>query len=301
MKIGKLVISIDRTKKKESRNYDNINEEYQKGLKDGKKLILGTLSARTATRTLCSVFEAHDNAKGVTERDTIPESYYRYIKYNNLQIDTAGIITLIKKGIIEDWKSADISLVFSPYFSHSLHELYKELRPHKIMFAINDPEFTVQSIYNKGIFSNDYIQNDEEKALGYQPSLDDRWSHYFGRITPLGRSEYRRWNNLTRIGKVSWWGNKLTKDIYNQLKKFPKEEVFIFNPSEADKDYYSYYKKIATEFNLKPVLTKKRIDQIRGKGFKKIHNTKHNWSEKEQMEFEEETKEWAFIYKELCG
>lgn len=297
-KIGKLIISWDRNPKIDHEEYKKVDDEYEEGLRSGKKLVLGTLSARSGTMWLCDVFDEHKNATGVTERNFEPESFYRYIKYNKLPIDTAGIITLIKKGIIDDWKKGDIALVFSPFFSHGIKELYEILRPEKIIFGLNDPEFTVQSIYNKGFFSHYYVRDRVDYALGFQPAFPESWSYLFGRIVPNGEM-YDTWKDLTRVGKIAWWGNRVTADIYEQLKEIPDEKVFIFHLKEANQNY-EYYKKMATKFGLTPLLNEKKFLSIRGKRFKKSHNVKHDWSDKEREEFELYTKDWFEIYKKLC-
>lgn len=299
MQIGNIRITRDRSPKVTKEELESVDEEYEKGLRSGKRLILGTLPARSGTMLLCDIFNEHQNATGVTERYFEAEAFYRYITYNKLPIDTAGIIRLIKYGIIQDWeKKGNLSLVFSPFFSHGIRELYDVLRPECIIFAINDPKFTVQSIYNKGFFKHHYIRERTDYALGFQPSFPESWSYLFGRLVPNGEF-YNTWKGLTRIGKVSWWGDRVIVDIHNQTKVLPREKVFIFNLGEADKDYYKYYTKMAERFGLTPILSERKISALRGKRFKQGHNVIHEWSSKEQKEFEEYTREWYQVYHEL--
>ncbi len=280
-----------------SMSNQEITEKYEAGLSAGKKVILGTLSGRSGTRWLCDLFDQHANATGVTERYTQEEAFYRYINYNNLPIDTAGIILLIKKGIIEDWQKGDIALVFSPYFSHGIKKLIDELRPNKIIFAVSSPEFTVQSMYNKGLFEHDYIKEEGDGILGFQPEFIDSWSHYFGRVVPLGEA-YQHWTQLTRLGKVAWFGNQMVVDIYNQLQHIDQEMLFIFHLQQASGNY-EYYKKMATLFGLSPVLSEAQFFAIQKKWFKKEHNVRHEWSDLEKQEFKAQTKEWSEIYNSL--
>ncbi|MBP6854618.1 MAG: hypothetical protein KBD26_00905 [Candidatus Pacebacteria bacterium] len=299
MKIGKLLISWDRGGVSTD-TLENVDKEYEKGLSSGKKLILGTLAARSGTRVFGDIINAHKNATGITERYFEAESMYRYIKYNKLPIDTSGIITLIKKGIVDDWKRGDIAFVNSPFFSHGIKELHDVLKPSHILFAINNPEFTVQSIYNKGFFSQKYIRTDNNLALGFQPSFPQKWYwlYLFARLVPNG-DFYNEWSSLTRIGKISWWGSMVNREIWDQLKDVPKEKVIIFDLDEAIKDYYPYYTKIATKIGLSPLLSEKVLQKIRNKGIKSAHNEKHTWSEKEKEEFIRYSKDWFDLYKEL--
>ncbi len=300
MKIGNILIS--RYKKGVSaEDLKNIDAEYEKGLSSGKRLILGTLAARSGTRLLGDVIDAHDNATGITERYFEAESMYRYIKYNKLPIDTEGIIALIKKGIVDDWKKGDIAFVNSPFFSHGIKELYERLKPARVLFGINDPEFTVQSIYNKGFFTHHYIRGNKDLALGFQPAFDQKWYwlYLFARLVPNG-DFYEEWMKLTRIGKIAWWGAMVNREIWNQLEEIPEEKIFIFKLNEARKNYYEYYVKIAKEFGLSPILNRKKIASIEKKGVKSSHNKEHKWSQKEREEFELYSKDWKDLYNKLC-
>lgn len=301
MRIGNLTISWDRRPytRLDEETLKTIDAEYEARLAAGKKLILGTLCARSGTMWLCDIFESHDNATGITERNFEPESFYRYITYNKLPIDTAGIIALIKRGIIEDWKRGDIALVFSPFFSHGMLELEEKLKPARIIFALNDPAFTVQSIYNKGFFKHFYIRERTDLALGYQPSLYGSWSQFFGRIVPNGAA-YEAWNKLTRLGKAAWWGNRINVDIWEQLKTLPQEQIYIFDLKKADQNY-EYYKSMAAEFGLAPILSEKQFLAIKGWRVKESDNAKHEWTPLERAEFERETAPWASLYAKLCG
>lgn len=296
-KFGNIIIARDHTRKITEEDYHTIDEEYEAGLRAGKQLILGTLPARSGTMWLCDIFGDHDNATGITERDFEAESFYRYIKYNNLSIDTAGIITMIKHGIIEDWKKGDVALVFSPFFSHGLKELYDILRPTRIIIGINDPQFTVQSMYNKGFFKHYYVRDNADKALGFQPAFQQSWSYLFGRLVPNG-DFYQTWQDLTRIGKIAWWGNMVTMEIDRQLKHIPDDKVFLFHLKDADQNY-EYYKKMASDFGLAPLLSEKHFLSIKWRRVKKAHNETHEWSDQERHEFQLYTKEWHELYHKL--
>lgn len=300
MKIGRLEISWNRRPwpRLGSAELVGIDERYEKALASGKKLVLGTLCARSGTMWLCDIFDEHINATGITERNFEAEAYYRFISYNKLPIDTAGFIALVKHGILEDWKKGDIALVFSPYFSHSMLELYQALSPSRIIFAISDPEFTVQSIYNKGFFSQYYLRGRDDLALGFQPSFSGSWSQYFGRIVPNGPS-YRDWEKLTRIGKIAWWGNHINVDIWQQLSQLPREKIHIFNLQEADQNY-DWYLRMAKEFGLAPILSRERFLSIKGWRVRTEHNVHHDWSVEERAEFERLTREWKDLYEHLC-
>lgn len=299
MKIGNFLISRDKPGIPDE-VLATVDADYEKQLQAGKQLILGTLSARSGTRWLGDVFEAHQNATGITERDFDVEAFYRYIKYNNLPIDTRGIITLIKYGILCDWKRGEIAFVNSPFFSHGIKELWEELKPKRIIFGLNDPKFTVQSIFNKGFFKESYFRDSSDLALGSQPAFSRRWNwlYLFGRVVPNGEF-YKEWEKLTRIGKIAWWGTKMNTDIWSQLKTLPPEAVFVFHLKEADQNY-AYYQKLAKEFGLAPALGEKQFLAVKKQTVRVAHNKPFIWSEKEQEEFEKYAKDWYELYAELC-
>lgn len=275
---------------------EDIDEEYSAQLKQGKRLILGTLVARSGTRWLCDIFSAHENATGVTERYVVAEAFYRYVTYHKLPVDTSGIISLIKYGIVKDWEKADVSLVFSPYFSHGILNLVNELNPEQVILGVADPKFTVQSIYNKGVFSNKLFYKNKDLVIGYQPDLQ-KPSHFFGRVIPQG-VEFEEWEKLSRIGKISWWGNRIMTDINEQVQQLPQSQLFIFNLPDADQNY-AYYRELAQTFQLSPVLSEKQFLAIKGKSVKANDNMPHVWSMQENKEFEHHTKNWRTIYDEL--
>lgn len=289
---------LGRSKASENITLDkNIDCIYENGLKDGKKLILGTFVARSGTRWLCDIFSSHNNVTGSVERYAEAESFFRYVTYYSLPIDLSGVNALLKQGIINDWKKNDLSLVFSPYFSHGIHQLDKSLKPKEFIFAITEPKFVVQSLYNKGFFKEDYFYNDKDRVIGFQPHVGTKNSHFFGRVIPSG-IDYEYWSNLSRIGKISWWGNTIISDIYTQILKIDKSRIFIFDLAAADQNY-RYYNNLAKQFNLLPRMKEHDFLLLKSKTVKKSDNDPHIWSPKEYEEFQKETLNWHEIYKNI--
>src|SRR3989344_8846258 len=299
MKLGPFSINYSIAERGfEPNGYENVDAEFDALKKGGKKLLLGVFPARSGARWLCDIFSAHDNAIGTLERYATPEALWRYIKYNKLPIDTAGIVRLIKCGIVADWKKKDTSLIFSPYFSHGLLELVGALKPDTVIFALNDPRHTVQSLYNKGFFKETYFRDDENLALGYQPNIE-KMHWLFGRVVPNG-AYYREWLALTRVGKIAWWGNMLVRDIYEQFTQLPQECTWIFDLRKADQNY-EYYKEMAKRFGLEPLLPERTFLAMKGKTVQAKDNTPHEWSSQEEKEFTELTGEWYRLYSSLTA
>ena len=298
MRIGNFQISRITTTGERAPNALPTEEQFRELKANGKCLFIGTLAARSGTRWLCDIVKSHDRAYAVTERDKMPESFWRYVKYNELPIDTDGIIRLLKGRIAADWLENDSTLVFSPYFSHGFLELYHALEPDKVLFGFAEPEFVVQSIYNKGMFEEDYSRRNFDLALGYQPEFADRWSHYFGRVVPRGEY-YQTWQDLTRIGKIAWWVNRINMDICRQIQDIPEDRIVLFDLSAADQNY-EYYLGLAKLLDLSPILAKNKFLSLKTLTVKDSDNVKHQWTDAEKSEFDLHIQEWKRVYGELA-
>ncbi len=283
--------------KKNTENIINLTRKYGLLKNNKKKLILGIGIGRSGMRWLTDIFSSHKNAIGSCERNVFAESFYRYVKWNNLPIDTNGIIELVRADIIKDWEHADISLVVSPYFSHDFLNLFNELKSDKVIWAVNNARFTVTSFYNKGWYSEKIIRKDHNLVIGFQPILNEQWNHFFGRIVPIGEF-FQEWNSLTRIGKLSWFYNSVNMEIYNLIQKLPREKVWIFKLEEADQNY-DYYLKMTEEFGLKPILSQRKFLSLKWKSVRKTDNIRKEWTEQEEKEFEKYSAEFRKIYKNL--
>jgi hypothetical protein len=297
MRIGKFQISRVREKTEDTAYLGMTEAQFEDLHGKGKKLVLGTLAARSGTRWLCDIVASHDRCHAVTERDVVPESFWRYVKYNELPVDTNGIIRLLKQRIAADWQRNDLTLIFSPYFSHGFGELYHALKPDCVIFGYAPPEFVVQSIYNKGVFSEEYSQTNADLAIGYFPELGEKWSHLFGRIVPRG-DFFGEWQSLTRIGKIAWWVNHINMVIHRQLEQIPKEKILLFDLSHADQNY-EYYIDLAARLGLSPRLEKDQFLSLKKLTVKKSDNVKHQWSARERSQYEQHISEWQRVYQSL--
>jgi len=276
---------------------ENISQSFGEVDRTRKKLVLGLQAGRGGMKWVCQIFAAHENANGGGERNRLAESFYRYIKYNNLSIDVSGIIDITKREALRDWSEFDISLISSPYFSHDFLSLAKEMQPDRVIWSINDPVFTVTSFYNKGWYSKPYIYRELGSSIGYQPALENEWSHYFGRLIPRGEI-FEEWNALTRVGKIAWFLNETNKAIYSAISQFPEEKVWIFNLNKADQNY-DYYLDFAESFGLAPIITKSKFLALKAKATVPHENTLRSWSAKEMNEYEKYSQYYQKIYQQF--
>ena len=270
-----------------------INEAYGKIDRTKKKLVLGVTSGRSGMKWVYEIFRHHENADGGGERNVEAEAFWRYAHFNKLPIDLSGVIEVTKREILLDWIESDISITVSPYFSHNFLRLVDELKVDYVIWGITEPRFTVTSFYNKGWYKEKITYNDLNKVVGYQ--FNESWSHFLGRIVPSGE-EYKRWNKLTRIGKISWFVNMIHCEIYKQIQQLPKDMVYVFKLADADQNY-EYYKKMANFFDLKPLMSKQKFLSLKKLAAKSSENKVKIWTKQEEKEFLEETKELRKIYE----
>jgi hypothetical protein len=287
---------IDNIKKKLLNNttqlkYLGFEKDYYNYLKNGKRLILSVMAGRSGLRWLANIFSAHNNATGSIERHPEYESFYRYVKWNQLPIDIKGIINITKDSIVQDWQKHDLSMVASPYYSHDLLNLSEVLKPASIIWAMRDAKAAVSSFYNKGWYLEENARENINLVNGMQ--AHSRINHSFGRLIPFG-DEYKEWEKLTRIGKISWFYNKVNMEIYSYVNKLPDDKIFIFKLEEADQNY-KYYQQLAEKYELKPILTKKKFLALKIMS----KNIQKKMNEKEENEFEYYTSDFQKIYKTL--
>lgn len=281
----------------DSMSFENISQSFDEIDRNKKKLVLGVQVGRGGMKWMCEIFAAHANAHGGGERNRLAESFYRYIRYNNLPIDVSGIIDITKREALRDWSHVDISLLSSPYFSHDFLNFTRQMRPDRVIWALNDPVFTVTSFYNKGWYAKPYIYRELQKSIGFQTELENEWSHFFGRLIPRGEL-FEEWAALTRVGKIAWFLNETTKEIYSAISQLPQEKVWMFHLKDADQNY-DYYLSLAKSFGLSPVITKEKFLSLKGKATLPHENTLRAWSTQEMEEYEKYSQDYQMIYQKL--
>jgi len=267
---------------------------------------------RSGTRWLAEIFNLHDNIIGSTEPEADAEFFYRYIKWNELPIDVTGIFNIMALKILNDWEKADVSVIASPPLSIDILEVFKKLDVDKIIWGVNDARFTVNSFYNKGLYKDEVCILNHNLAVGLQPHLKQEfdllvgkgktvkfntYKRSFGRIIPHGEF-LNKWKGLTQIGKISWLYNMYNQRIYKQLKEVKKNNLWIFKLEDADQNY-DYYLKLSKKFNILPVLDEDQFLSIKNQWDHGRANKEHQWSSKENKEFELYTKDFYNIYIKL--
>lgn len=286
----KKVLKRIKKDKRYSYTYKGNESKYDE-LKLQKKLIICVNVGRSGTRWLADIFDAHNGVVGTCERLTSYESFYRYVKWYGLNIDLSGVINTLKDSIIQDWETNDTSMIVSPYLSHDLEYINKELKPDAIIWGVTDPMFTVNSFNNKW----QYTPQESFKIPGLDPNKSINQS--FGRIIPNNEEEFLAWNKLSNIGKISWLYSKVNNEIYDALQNIDTKQ-YIFKLEKADQNY-QFYLDLADCFNLTPLLSQKKFLSIKGKTVKKSDNVKKELTRQEELEFHQYTDEFYEKYLKL--
>ncbi len=230
-------------------------------LKKNKKLIMGVTVGRSGMKWVLEILKAHNRIYGGGERNKTCESFFRYANHNKLKIDQTALLNSIIYETINDWENNDISFQLSPYFSHSIDLINKFLKPDGYIWGTNNFLFTVQSFYNKNWYNPDYNMYSIKNIPGF--SLNDALqpSHFFGRIAPIDYVN-KKWNNLSRPGKIAWYINYTNQTIYNSLKKIDKKKKFVFILKKGDQNY-EFYLKLREWLKLKEKLPIKKFLKIK--------------------------------------
>lgn len=270
-------------------------------LKKKKKIILGVTVGRSGLKWVLEILKSHKNFEGGGERNANTESFFRFAQYNNLNIDQTPLLNNIIFETLVDWEKNDISFQLSPYFSHSLNFLIKNLEPDGIIWGINEPFFTLQSFFNKNWYKeNLYLKKEKKKKYGLSLTDDVRINHFFGRLAPRGNYFYK-WLKFTRVGKIAWFINETTLSIFKHLKNYPKDKLFYFILNKDDQNY-NFYLKLSSWLNIDKKLRQKDFLKIKFKndtGYHKSENRKLTLSRNEKKEFILLTRDYTKIYKEI--
>ncbi len=282
-----------------NQTYESISKKYNIK-KRKKKLIINITIGRSGSRWLTKIFTEHQNEfNGGTERDVLRESFYHYCNYYKLKIDDAPFFYQLKSQILEDWRNSDSSIICSPYFTFGLKKIIKELKPDYLILSLNEPFFTANSFYNKGMFKNTLISSKNCEITGLQQYYNNDISHYFGRVTPVGKN-FKAWYKKSSRLKIAWYMNTTIKSIYSQIKN---EKIYLFNLKKADQNY-KFYLNLRNIFKIKKKLSKsdfmkiKKKSLLRGSNDNKFNNKNINsWKNKEIKSFSKIANFYFKLYK----
>ena len=261
---------------------ESIFQDYKKNSK--KELIIGTACGRSGLRWISEIHSAHKNCIALIEPFPLHESFYRYATFNNLNIDHSSFFNTLKYQFIKLWKKYDTIIFSSPWICFGLDEIERNFQPNKYIFMFRDPKKVVNSLVSKGWYNEKIFKSQSSKITGLQPNLKN-FHHNFSRISPKN-DYFAEWNNLSSIGKCSWFWSEANQSMYLFFKNLSKDKKLIFKLEDIDQNY-NWYLKYIKYFNLKNQFNLKKFLEIKqnmpNKGKKNLNID--NWNEKENNEF----------------
>jgi hypothetical protein len=232
-----------------------FNERHKK-----KFLILQTQIGRGGAKWLIDILNTIESITAFGERNAKEESFYRYCRSHNIYKFDEKFLNLIKSEIISDWETSYISLISSPYFSHGIDFLDKELSPKKIIILLPSAKRLISSLKNKGWYIND-LEIDIGKFQDLPKSFIKKENHFYGRMINFENfnSEFYR---LTQVGKISLFISTTLQKIYNQVKNLDKKKILIFRLDEADQNY-DYCKNFIKKLDLNLKISEKEFLKLK--------------------------------------
>jgi hypothetical protein len=259
----------------------------------GKSVAFATGSGRCGTNFLAKLFELERGVASHHERHPLNDTFHRYCMWYGIPVDDAGFLHSKKKGLEEDFAHfwTDVSFESSAYLALSLETLRSAFNP-KFIMLVRRPDKVVLSYLKKGWYQDPiYIDNPDLPPTG-QPCRE--FHHFLGRTVPRG-SEYHRWCELSRVGKIAWYWNLINREILRQITAMPAEIVRLQKLEELDHDAY---RELAEFMGVrKPRINPKEFSKLadsRPNAFAKPM-TVRSWSAREREEFLAEVAEMAGV------
>jgi hypothetical protein len=156
------------------------------------------------------------------------QSYYKFIKYNKLNIDDSPFFLTIDKAIKNCNKKKKIYLESSSHLAFHVNELIKRFDA-KIIILIRNPNYVCQDLIEKGWYKKKYSKTGTNTILGYQglASNPHNKHHNFSRISPNGKYFYK-WNTLHPLLKAKWYWNEVNSELVRNIKNVSKKNYKIF-------------------------------------------------------------------------
>ena len=243
-------------------------------------------TGRCGTHFFERLLQLSDGVKCFHTDDLNPlaDSFFRYCRWYGLDFDESSTFTH-RKQVIDACRDKNLVYVESnAYLSLGVEDIRRRLDG-RIVLVLRDPKKVVASHVNKGWYSA--ADTSSSMLPGFASSMQG--NHYFGRVYP--RSDFReKWNNLTQVGKVSWWVNALNLKI---LHSFDLLDWSGCSVQKIEEFTYERYIELLSvdQLNIMPT-SRRRFDALVKKrpGKSQIAVKADDWTNLEKSEFNEMTK-----------
>jgi len=217
------------------------------------KSIFVTGSGQCGETFLFNLFKNHKKIIAKDESRPLIHSYYKFAKYNNMNIDEAPLIAQLAKVIENATKKRKIAFESSSFLALHTLQIYKEFNS-KFIILLRNPFDVSYSLKKKDWYKEKYIKKDKKKIIGYQgvASSFHNKHHNFCRLSPKGKY-FTKWNSLDQLLKIKWYWNEIYTEIFSNLKKIPKKNYKVIKIEDFD---YNKYLELSEWIGVKPIVSK---------------------------------------------
>jgi hypothetical protein len=198
-------------------------------------------------------------------------------------VDHEGFLYQKKKEIDQDLLDHGFSLESSAYLSLSINELYQRFDA-KFLLLVRSPERVVNSFLRKGWYRTPMKLGNTSLAPGYQQN--DSFHHFLARFFPTG-DQFDYWNDMSRIGKISWYWNAMNARILEQFSELPETHWSIEKIEDLT---YERFVNLANFFGFGATISLREYDELTSSRPNKFSGvpTIASWKSNEIREFEEQ-------------
>ena len=276
-KVEKAIQNVTATYISSDRISDTYNE-YR--AKQGKQLIVGSHSGRAGMNWVARLLSQPRSCVAVIEPFPFEESFFRFISWHQLSIDSGFFLKALKQVFCELWCEYETIIYASPWINGGLHVIADELKPDQLFTVLRDPRKTVMSLTNKGWY--EYEVNAAGSTVPMPDKVFEFKHHYFSRIEPdLHASETT--GTKTQIGRASWYWNTAYQKIFRFIDE-NRPNAVVFKLEDVDGSYETFCKlclslsieSVSSETNF--INSKKRVPN-RGR------SRQASWTEEYEKEF----------------
>jgi len=212
-------------------------------------------TGRCGTAFVARLLALEEGVAAHHESHPFNEAFRRYCLWNHLPVDARGFLDIKRRELEQTHISGKVFFEASAYLSLSVLELHETFGS-RFVLLVRDPIDTINSLWVKGWYEEDYRKDAAELAVGFHdlgPAI-----HFFSRLVPKG-DDFRRWSGLSRVGKLAWYWATLHDRILAQLSKLPPDAWTMVRLEELD---FAEYQRVARFVGAPGALNEQRFTEI---------------------------------------
>lgn len=262
-----------------------------------KKIILATQVGRGGGKWLADIINHCDEVSAFGERHRLEESVFRHnCSYNNNKRYN-DILHIIKSEALSDWKFSNISYISSPYFSHGIKFLDKNLRSNKFVIIIRDFNGLLHSLLNKGWYKEEINLNLNNYHKTPPKIFLSKPNHFFGRYINFDKDN-KIFLKSSRPVKVAIFMHQTIKKIYEGMLHLKKDKLVVFNLNKADQNY-EYCKTFLKKLNIDLNIEKKKFLGLKKRTAISMENEKVSIDRKDLIEIKKIKDKYNYYLKKI--